>query len=162
MVHKDQRGCCNIGGIIRNAGEMTPDRWRQISLLMIVADSSLDYRVPHGLQVRVVRPDMQLIRSLGIQPLRIRVEADGLLVDSKLIEVTGFDAFLRTELLRRPPDWQVYAEADRDLEFETVAKTVDVIRAAHAEVVLLTPGYKAALGESGPQRETPTYRTIAK
>ena len=133
-----------------------------VLLLMIVADSCLDYRVPHGLQVRVVRPDVQLIRSLGIQPLRIHVTADRLLVSSKLIEPGDFDAFLRAELLRRPPDWHVYVEADRNLEFETVAKAIEIVRAAHAEVVLLTPGYKAALGESGLQPETPTYRTIAK
>ncbi len=65
-------------------------------------------------------------------------------------------------MLRRPPDWQVYVEGDPNLEFEPVAKAIEIIRAEHAEVVLLTPGYKAALGESGPQRETPTYRTIAK
>jgi hypothetical protein len=133
-----------------------------VLLLIFVVYHSLYFRIPHGLQVRVVRPDVKLIRNLGIQPLRIHVIADGLLVDSKLIRTTEFDAFLRTELLRRPPDWPAYVEAGPDLEFETVAKAIEIIRAAHAEVVLLTPAYKAALGESGPQRETPTYRTIAK
>lgn len=101
--------------------------------------------------------------SPGIQPLRIRVVADGLLVDSKLIRAGGeFGIFLRRELPPRAPDWPVYVEGEPDLEFERVAQAIDAIRTAHAEVVLLTPGYKAALGESDLRRDTHTHGTIAK
>ncbi len=75
-------------------------------------------------------------------------------MDSTLIRAADFDTFLRRELLRRPPDWPVYVEGDRELEFERVAKAIDVIRAAGIQVVLLTPGVKAALGES-PVRQAP-------
>lgn len=84
-----------------------------IMLLIMVVYRSLDYKIPHGLLVRVVRPGVKPLRSPGIQPLRVRVVVDGLLVDSKLIR-TG--ELLRSESMRRPPDWPVYVEADPHLE----------------------------------------------
>ena len=118
-----------------------------VVLSIIVVSSLLEHRVPRGLPIRVVRPGVNPMRSPGIQPLRIRVGVRGLLVDSRLIRPAEFDIFLRNELTRRPPDWPVYVEGDRELEFSTVGQAIDAIRAAPAEVVLLTPGYKAALGE---------------
>lgn len=118
-----------------------------VLVLIMMVSNFIEHRASHGLSVRVVRPGVNPMRSPGIQPLRIHVAIHGLLVDSKLILAPELDNFLRSELPRRPPDWPVYVEGDPDLEFETVAKAIDAIRATGAEVVLLTPGYKAALGE---------------
>lgn len=54
-----------------------------------------------------------------------------------------FATRLQQELSRRPPNWPVYLEGDRDMEWESVARTIDVIRGIGAEVVLLTPGTKS-------------------
>lgn len=133
-----------------------------VLVLIMVVSSFMEHRASDGLTVHVVRPGVKLIRSPGIQPLRIRVVADGLLVDSKLIRAGEFDVFLQSELTRRPPDWPGYVEGGRDLEFETVAQFIDAIRATRAEAVLPTPRYKSALGESGLRRGTATDGTIAK
>jgi biopolymer transport protein ExbD len=111
-----------------------------VLVLIMIAFHCRD-RTPRGLLVRVVRPGVSLIPAAGIQPLRIHVVAGGLLANSKLIRAGEFASFLRSELAAWPPDWQVYMEGDRDVAFENVAKAIDVIRAAGAEVVLLTPGY---------------------
>jgi biopolymer transport protein ExbD len=132
-----------------------------IPLLVMIAIVATRYLIS-GLPVHLLRPGVKSLPSPGIQPLRIHVAADGLVLDSKLIRSDAFGVVLRAELNRRPPDWPVYLEGDRDLEFSTVAHAIDAIRAARAEVVLLTPGYKAALGESDPRRATPTHGTTAK
>jgi hypothetical protein len=50
----------------------------------------------------------------------------------------GFSALLKKELVRRPPDWPVYVEGDRDLEWRQVAEAIDAVRGQRAEVILLT------------------------
>jgi biopolymer transport protein ExbD len=130
-----------------------------VMVLIMMVSNFMEHRASHRLTVHVVRPGVKLVRSSGTQPLRIHVAIDGVLVGSKLIRAPEFDIFLRSELTSRPPDWPVYVEGDPYLEFEKVAKAIDVIRAAGAEVVLLTPGYKAALGESGLR---PTPGTTAR
>jgi hypothetical protein len=90
-------------------------------------------------------------------PLRIRVLADnqsgswwapmrGLEIGSNVIDRTDL-AFLTREMAKRPPDWPVYINGDRELAFESVAWTIDAVSAFGAKVILLTPGLKADLGE---------------
>jgi len=50
-------------------------------------------------------------------------------------------------MAKRPSDWPVYIEGDRELDFESVASTIDVVSAFGAKVILLTPSLKADLGE---------------
>lgn len=48
------------------------------------------------------------------------------------------DAFLATELPRRPPDWPVYLEADPDMKWKYPGQVIDIIHGSRAQVVLLT------------------------
>lgn len=80
----------------------------------------------------------------GVQPLYVRLEWRGdnhrpnLLVDSQSVAWEDLGKVLQTGLLRRPPSWPVYVEADRDVEWESAVKAIDVVRGLHAEVTLLT------------------------
>ncbi len=116
----------------------------------------------HGFAIRVIRPGVELVPTGGTKPLRIRVLAGkngkSLQIGSQVIERADLEAFLRREIPKRPPDWPVYIEGDSGLEYESVARTIDAVSALRTKVVLLTPGYKASLGESGPQRQTPAHR----
>jgi len=132
----------------------------QLLMLLWVVLAVLTARpwaAPHGLPIRTVRPGVKLLPAAGIMPLRIRVlggsESNyrvpmrGLQIGSQIIDRTHFSEFLRREIPKRPSDWPVYIEADRDLEYESVAWTIDAVSAFRAKVILLTPGLKADLGE---------------
>jgi hypothetical protein len=110
--------------------------------------------LPYGFAIRTARPGVKLLPIGGILPLRIRVLAGphsmrGLQIGSQVIDPADFEAFLRREIPKRPPDWPVYIEGDSELEFESVARTIDAVSALRTNVVLLTPGMKADLGEPG-------------
>ena len=92
---------------------------------------------PHGLQVHLVRPGVQIPRSSGVQALLVQVEAAGIFIDSERMTLDGLRSRLKQELARRPPDWPVYVQGDPDLEWRAVAEAIDVIRGAQAGVVLL-------------------------
>jgi hypothetical protein len=89
-----------------------------------------------------LQPHLQAVG--GIQPLCVRLEwrgvnnRPGLLVDSRPVAWEDLGTVVQSELLRRPPSWPVYFEADRDIEWEFAVKAVDVIRGRHAEVTLVT------------------------
>jgi biopolymer transport protein ExbD len=110
---------------------------------MVVA-TSLERLIPWGLPVHLTRPGVMAPRSPGIQPLLVRVRRQGqdlratLYVDSQIVASEDFGPLLKKELASRPPDWPVYVEADPDLEWRSVAQTIDAIRGKQAEVVLLT------------------------
>jgi hypothetical protein len=55
-------------------------------------------------------------------------------------------------MAKRPPDWPVYIEGDRELDFESVAWTIDAVSAFGAKVILLTPSLEADLGERSSGR----------
>ncbi len=123
--------------------------------------------IAHGFAIRVIRPGVALIPIAGTMPLRIHVlagkkgkfwEMRGLQVGSQVFNRADLEAFLRREIPKRPPDWPVYVEGDPELEYESVGWAIDAVSALRTKVVLLTPGYKAELGESGPQRKTPDHR----
>jgi hypothetical protein len=42
-------------------------------------------------------------------------------IGSQVIDRTDFAAFLTLEMAKRPSDWPVYIEGDRELDFESVA-----------------------------------------
>ena len=97
---------------------------------------------PHGLRVHLVLPGVTTLRSPGVQPVLVRVVRDGrsarVYIDSKPIELQDLGTMLRPELARRPPDWPVYVEGARDLDWHQVAEVIDAARGQHAEVILLT------------------------
>jgi hypothetical protein len=111
----------------------------------VVVSFCLERVVPTGLRIHVIRPGVIAQRSLGLQPLRVRVATGGrggrpaIWVDRQGIPWEDLSAFLKKELARRPPDWPVYVEGDPYLEWRQVAEAIDAVRGQQAEVVLL-PG----------------------
>jgi hypothetical protein len=111
----------------------------------------------HGLAIRTVPPNIKLAATAGIAPLRVRVlegkisnysaPMRGIQVGSQIMDSSDFAAFLRREIPKRPPDWPLYIEGDLDLEYQSVAWTIDAVSPFGAKVILLTPGLKADLGE---------------
>ena len=92
-----------------------------------------------GLLVHLVQPARPALSSLGIQALLVRVESNGELhIGSQIVSWEDFDSVLRKELGRRPPTWPVYVEGDANMEWRQVARAIDAIKGAQAEVVLLT------------------------
>jgi hypothetical protein len=94
-----------------------------VMLTMMVLQSWAFYsRV--GLRVHLLKPEPRLLAVGGIQPLYVRLEwrggnlRPGLFVDSQHVEWEDLGAVLQSGLLRRPPGWPVYFEADRDVEWE--------------------------------------------
>jgi biopolymer transport protein ExbD len=135
-----------------------------VSLVVVL---SLRHVTATGLPVRLVRSGDTAQRIPGIQPLRLRVGADGhsahpsIYVDSQLITWEDFSTFLQKRLSRRPPDWPVYVEADPDVEWRYVLEAVDAVRGLRVEVALLTPETRRSLhevpgdvarGRDGPKR----------
>jgi len=76
----------------------------------------------------------------------------GLEIGSQVIDRTDLDTFLSREMAKRPSDWPVYIEGDREVDFESVAWTVDAVSAFGTKVILLTPSFKADLGERSSGR----------
>jgi hypothetical protein len=99
-----------------------------------------------GLRVRLLHPKVTTVSIGGIQPLRIQIRFINrdtrpmLYLNSQPIPWKNLTATLEIELSRRPPDWPVYLESDREIEWENAAKAIDIIRGLHTEVVLLTSG----------------------
>ena len=112
----------------------------------MVVSVSLERVVPRGLRIHVVRAGATAPRSPGIQPLRVSVRGDRknqrFFVDFQPVAWEDFDALLKKQLARRPPDWPVYLEGDPDMEWRQVAEVIDAVRGQHAEVVLLPSAAK--------------------
>ena len=107
---------------------------------------------PHGFAIRTIRPNVKLISAAGMMPLRIRVLGSdhaerGLQIGAQMIDRADFAAFLAREIPKCPPDWPVYVDGDPDLDYGSVAWAIDAVGAFGAKVILLTPGFKADLGE---------------
>ena len=106
--------------------------------------------IPAGLPVRLMNPAVSYQLGPGIQPLLVRL-VDGchslprryvgprpcLYIDSQLVSWDSFDSVLREKLRLRPPNWPVYLEGDKAMEWEYAVEAIDKIRGLHAEVVLL-------------------------
>jgi hypothetical protein len=90
---------------------------------------------------------LDLLRDLsGLSPSEPHLQ-----IGSSTIAPTDFRAFLAREISKRPPDWPVYIEADPNLEYESVARTIDAVSGFGTQVILLTPRVKADLGEPARQ-----------
>lgn len=101
--------------------------------------------VPKGLVIDLAKPGIVAQSISGIQPLRVRVEAakgdvrPKLYVGSRLVAWEDFGAVLQKELSQRPPNWPVYVEGSRNMEWGHAVRAIDTIRGLQAQVVLLTP-----------------------
>jgi hypothetical protein len=99
---------------------------------------------PKGLVVRLVQPGVPLQPSPGIQPVLVHVSPvpgtwqTALSVNGQPVAHENLEAVLRQELKLRPPDWPVYVEGERDLDWGSVGRVIDVAQGLHARVVLLT------------------------
>lgn len=133
-------------------------------LWVVVAVANATRWVPsHGFAIRTIRPAVKLIPTAGVMPIRIRVLAGnqsgygrvpirGVQIGSQVIGRTDLAAFLMREMAKRPPDWPVYIDGDGDLEFASIAWTIDEVSALGAKVILLTPKSKADLVERSSGR----------
>ncbi len=65
----------------------------------------------------------------GVQP--------NLHLNSKLVSWENLDNALKESLELRP-DWVVYVDADPEVDWQCVTDVMDIIRNAHAQVVLVT------------------------
>jgi len=120
-----------------------------------------------GLTVRLLRPGVQGASVPHLDPLVVRVACTGngptpmspdweslsneqvqayyarctkpiLYFNSQQIPWDQLEPLLDKELMRRPPEWPVYVQGDRELEWQGVARAIDIIRGKGAQVVLLT------------------------
>jgi hypothetical protein len=73
-----------------------------------------------------------------------------LYVGSQRMLWEDFDAFLKKEIVRRPPNWPVYFEGDPEMDWQYAAKAIDRIRGLQAEVIIVT--HKSARPEGRPGR----------
>jgi hypothetical protein len=116
-----------------------------LMLFLVHADS--DWQEPVGLKVRLLRPGIEGERSPGIEPVRIDVSCEKfnqqpvVVVNSQAASWEELEGVLRRELRLRPPDWPIYVQGDRNMEWGCVVRTIDVIHGLHAQVVLLTNKY---------------------
>ena len=117
----------------------------QIFLMVPLFAFMLDHankRAPIGLTVHLLRPGLAAAISPGIQPLLVQVAAwpqrHGVRVGSKLVAWDDLPALLRTEVMRRPPEWPVYVEGDPAMDWQYVVQVIDVIEGVGGRVVLLT------------------------
>lgn len=99
-------------------------------------------RAPIGLTVHLLRPGLAAAISPGIQPMLVQVGAlpqrHGVRVGSKVVAWDDLPALLRTEVMRRPPEWPVYVEGDPAMDWQYVVQVIDVIEGVGGRVVLLT------------------------
>jgi hypothetical protein len=110
-----------------------------------------DRPVPMGLPVHLMKTASSNQAGPGIQPLLVTLVLAGcdphpqliggsrpcLYIDSQLVSWDAFDTILQQKLRLRPPDWPVYLEGDKAMEWRDVGEVIDKIRGLHAEVVLL-------------------------
>lgn len=109
-----------------------------IMWVSLLAATTLQYRVPFGLPLRVARPGVNMPRPLGIQPVLLRVAKNSqLYVGSELTSAQDLSTRLKQELSRRPPDWPVYVIAAPELEWRQVAEVIDAVRGEGADVILV-------------------------
>lgn len=106
----------------------------------LVVGTSLELPLPHGLPIRTVRPGVEIPRPPGIEPLMVRVTANGLFIGSESVPLDALGPSVKRELRLRPPDWPVYVQGDSDLEWRQVAEVIDAIRGSEADVILLPHG----------------------
>jgi len=119
-----------------------------IIYLILVIEACLfyswDHPILYGLRIHLLKSEAPARSRPGMQPLRVRLESHlpvvrpNLYVDSQLVPWENFETVLQKQLNRRPPNWPVYLEGDRNVDWLYAMNAIDKIRGLQAEVVLLT------------------------
>lgn len=108
-------------------------------------------RFPVGLPVHLMKTGANNQAGPGMQPLLVSLVLAGcdphpqppsgprpcLHIDSQPASWEAFEFILQQKLRVRPPNWPVYLEGDKTMEWRYAAEAIDKIRGLHAEVVLL-------------------------
>jgi biopolymer transport protein ExbD len=101
---------------------------------------TLQFSPSRGIRVHLARGVPSLLLA---EPLVVRIGFSGrgvqpsLHLNSKLVSWENLDNALE-ESLKLRPDWVVYVDADPEVDWQRVSDVMDIIRNAHAQVVLLT------------------------
>jgi biopolymer transport protein ExbD len=99
---------------------------------------------PKGLVIHLLRPDVALHGTPGLEALWVHVEFAGrgkplkLYFNGRSISWEDLPGALRKELNRRPPRFPVYVEGAPEGEWRDTVRAIDVVRGLDAEVILLT------------------------
>ena len=112
---------------------------------------------PLGIWVRVL---VQRIPSapttvLPTPKLVLRVvcnkSATAYMINGRLLPSKDLQDELKHELARQP-DWTVYVDGDSDCGFSDVMDAIDIVRAVHAKVVLVTPASRDLIESDAQER----------
>jgi len=83
------------------------------------------------------------------EALIVRIDAHNLwYLSGKLTSASALPNDLKTELSRRA-QWVVYFEADPEIPYASAVGGMEIIRAAHAGVILLTPASEKREKQAG-------------
>ena len=124
-----------------------------MTLIMMVLKGN-ENPVPVGLRVRLLRPGTRFQSISGMQAVLVEMKSEAnnlppdIYLGSRRVPWDDFEATLQTEINRRPPDWPVYLEGDRESDWASVVRAIDRIRRLHVDVILLTHKRDS----SGPQK----------
>jgi len=110
-------------------------------VMMVLMVFQLNRLIPKGLWVSLARRDQPGKSPMLSPPIIVRIESTPqspprVYVNSKLVAWKDLGGVL-TEELKVRPEWVVYVEGDRDLQWDDVVKAIDTIRGVHARAVLL-------------------------
>jgi hypothetical protein len=107
---------------------------------------------PVGLPIHLMNPAVRYQATPGIQPVLVRLVLGGcdqtdpsgrvllrpcLYIDTQSVSWDAFDSVLQQKILLRPPNWPVYLEGDRDMEWKYAVEVIDKIQGLHAKAVLV-------------------------
>lgn len=101
---------------------------------------TLQFSPSRGIRVHLARAVPSLLLA---GPVVVRIGFSGrgvqpnLHLNSKLVSWENLDNALKESLELRP-DWVVYVDADPEVDWQCVTDVMDIIRNAHAQVVLVT------------------------
>lgn len=93
-----------------------------------------------GLSVDLVRSDLPPKTERWPEAITVRIDArNRWYLNGKPTSATALPNELKAELSRRA-QWVVYVEADPDVPYAWPIAAMEIVLAAHARVILLTPG----------------------
>src|SRR3954454_18595887 len=106
-------------------------------------DSKFGRPLCQGLPGRLPKLGVVATPLPGIQPVLVEVrlaehsQRPEIYVNSQPVQWDDLEAVLRKQMSIRPPSWPVYLQGDANMDFGWAAKAIDIIRGAHAEVMLV-------------------------
>ena len=110
-----------------------------------------------GIWVRVLLPEIpSVVTKVSPTPklvLRVVCNKSGTayMINGRLQPSKDSEDELKHQLARQP-NWTVYVDGDSDCGFRDVVDAIDIVRAAHAKVVLVTPSSRSLIEGDAQQR----------